>query len=276
MTLTSGFYSSKDGDRKYSAEQMGELFDGLIHYGIYQSYGQALAVTAISGKWAVRIGTGRAFLNKTWVNNDAPYDLPLEQPDVTHPRWDLVCLRINRDPSVRAASFAIYKGVSSSNPQVPNVRNTDLDKWYPLARIRTSPGMQQVTYNQIWNARGSSATPWVTGVVESLDASTLYAKWDAQYEQWSSEQQKAQSLNFQNWMSDQKSDYESWRNTLKTTLDGNAATKLAQRLDNVEKQISSFTQGVAIKDVLLDAQNGAEIQDHAGNPINAQRLYVMV
>ena len=232
MTLTSGFYSSKDGDRKYSAEQMGELFDGLIHYGIYQSYGQALGVTAISGKWAVRIGTGRAFLNKTWVNNDAPYDLPLEQPD--------------------------------------------LDKWYPLARIRTSPGMQQVTYNQIWNARGSSATPWVTGVVESLDASTLYAKWDAQYEQWSSEQQKAQSLNFQNWMSEQKSDYESWRNTLKTTLDGNAATKLAQRLDAVEKQISSFTQGVAINDVLLDAQNGAEIQDHAGNPINAQRLYMMV
>ena len=60
------------------------------------------------------------------------------------------------------------------------------------------------------------------------------------------------------------------------TLDGDAATKLAQRLDNVEKQISSFTQGVAIKDVLLDAQNGAEIQDHAGNPINAQRLYMMV
>ena len=276
MTLTSGFYSSKDGDRKYSAEQMGELFDGLIHYGIYQSYGHALAVTAISGKWAVRIGTGRAFLNKTWVNNDSPYDLPLEQPDVTHPRWDLVCLRINRDPSVRAASFEVFKGVSSSNPQVPNVRNTDLDKWYPLARIRTSPGMQQVTYNQIWNARGSSATPWVTGVVESLDASTLYAKWDAQYEQWSSEQQKAQSVAFQNWMSEQKTDYESWRNTLKTTLDGNAATKLAQRLDAVEKQIASFTQGVAIKDVLLDAQNGAEIQDHEGNPINAQRLYMMV
>ena len=77
-------------------------------------------------------------------------------------------------------------------------------------------------------------------------------------------------------MAEQKSDYESWRNTLKTTLDGNAATKLAQRLDAVEKQISSFTQGVAIKDVLLDVQNGAEIQDHAGNPINAQRLYMMV
>ena len=276
MTLTSGFYSSKDGDRKYSAEQMGELFDGLIHYGIYQSYGQALRVTAISGKWAVRIGTGRAFLNKTWVNNDEPYDLPLEQPDVTHTRWDLVCLRINREPSVRAASFAIYKGVSSSNPQIPNVRSTDLDKWYPLARIRISPGMQQVTDNHVWNARGSSATPWVTGVVDSLDASTLYAKWDAQYEQWSSEQQKAQSVKFQNWMAEQKTDYESWRSTLKTTLDGNAATKLAQRLDAVEKQISSFTQGVAIKDVLLDAQNGAEIQDNAGNPINAQRLYVMV
>ena len=84
MTLTSVFYSSKDVYRKYSAEQMGELFHGLIHYGIDQTYGQALEVTAIGGKWAVRIGTGRAFLNKTWVNNDAPYDLPLEQPDVTH------------------------------------------------------------------------------------------------------------------------------------------------------------------------------------------------
>ena len=58
---------------------MGELFDGRSSITASISHtARPQGVTAISGKWAVRIGTGRAFLNKTWVNNDAPYDLPLE------------------------------------------------------------------------------------------------------------------------------------------------------------------------------------------------------
>ena len=34
MSLTSGFYNSLDGDRTYNAEQMSELFDGIINDGI--------------------------------------------------------------------------------------------------------------------------------------------------------------------------------------------------------------------------------------------------
>ena len=46
MALTYGFYSSTNGDRKYSADQFGSLFEGIITNGVFMGIGKALEVTA--------------------------------------------------------------------------------------------------------------------------------------------------------------------------------------------------------------------------------------
>lgn len=46
MSVTSGFFPSLSGDRKYSALQMGMLFDGLIQDGVYMGIGKHFEVTA--------------------------------------------------------------------------------------------------------------------------------------------------------------------------------------------------------------------------------------
>ena len=47
MSVTSGFFPSLSGDRKYSALQMGMLFDGLIQDGVYMGIGKHFEVTAV-------------------------------------------------------------------------------------------------------------------------------------------------------------------------------------------------------------------------------------
>ena len=46
MAVTSGFYNSLSGDRKYDAIQLGEIFDGVITDGVFETFGGAMLVTA--------------------------------------------------------------------------------------------------------------------------------------------------------------------------------------------------------------------------------------
>ena len=70
MAITSGFFNSLSGDRKYDARQMGEMFDGLIEDGVFMSIGDALK-TVLSSGMTVAVGTGRAWFLHTWTKNDS-------------------------------------------------------------------------------------------------------------------------------------------------------------------------------------------------------------
>lgn len=44
MSVTYGFYNSKNHDRRYDAIQMSRIFDGIIRDGVLQHYGTAMMV----------------------------------------------------------------------------------------------------------------------------------------------------------------------------------------------------------------------------------------
>ena len=44
MSVTSGFFNSLNGDRRYNAEQMSSIFDGIINDGIFANIGTAFGV----------------------------------------------------------------------------------------------------------------------------------------------------------------------------------------------------------------------------------------
>ena len=103
MSVTYGFYNSLNGDRKYNAEQVSSLFDGLIIDGVFASIGTAFAVKATTGI-TVNVGIGKAWFNHTWTLNDSI--LPLEAPEaeVLLDRIDAVVLEVDATESVRANS----------------------------------------------------------------------------------------------------------------------------------------------------------------------------
>lgn len=66
MSVTFGFYNSKEGDRRYDAIQMSSIFDGIIQDGILQHVGTAMVVKE-SEAMIINVGVGRAWFNHTWT-----------------------------------------------------------------------------------------------------------------------------------------------------------------------------------------------------------------
>ena len=53
MGQKSGFFNSVNGDRRYNAEDIGRMFDGIIRDGVFANYKEAFAFTVIMaiGYW---------------------------------------------------------------------------------------------------------------------------------------------------------------------------------------------------------------------------------
>ena len=49
MSVTYGFYNSKNRDRRYDAIQMSSIFDGIIRDGVLQHYGTGMMVKESEG-----------------------------------------------------------------------------------------------------------------------------------------------------------------------------------------------------------------------------------
>lgn len=128
MAVISGFFdavlnSSSVPDRKYSAEDFGAIFDGIISDGIFQKYptpdSEPFKVTVITDASlahpAVQINPGRAWLDRTWTLNDSTYILQLEDRNTTSPRIDGIYIQVNKDNR----SNAIVKITGTPDPSNP-------------------------------------------------------------------------------------------------------------------------------------------------------------
>ena len=168
MSLTYGFYNSVNGDRAYNANQMSELFEGIIHDGIFEDIGDKMMVSANTGMY-VKVGTGRAWFNNTWTKNDSNLNIAVEAADVVLPRIDTVVLEINLAYNVRANTIQIIKGTTASSPVAPTIYNTDDKFRYPLANILVGANVTSIVSGNITNRVGTIDCPYVTGVLKNID-----------------------------------------------------------------------------------------------------------
>ena len=180
MSVTYGFYNSKNHDRRYDAIQMSRIFDGIIRDGVLQHYGTAMMVKESEGMM-VNVGIGRAWFNHTWTLNDALLPLTLPLSEVILNRIDAVVLEVDARESVRANSIKIVKGTPASSPKNPTLIKTN-DRWqYPLAYIRVNAGVKAIRQANITNCVGTSACPFVTAPLEKMSIDALVAQWGDQW-----------------------------------------------------------------------------------------------
>lgn len=223
-SVTCGFFSSQDGDRKYNTEEISSLFDGLIKDGIYSTIGDAFTVTAAGGN-NVTVGTGRAWFNHTWTYNAEPLPLTLDAAEVNRSRYDAIVIEINVNESVRDNSIKVLKGSSSSGAK-PTMKKTEGVYQYPLCYIYRPAGSKAITAGNIKNEVGST-TPFVTGVVDTVNLETLTSQYlaalDELKDKLNSDFQTnydAQTEAFNNaitefttWITGQEADYTTWLNS---------------------------------------------------------------
>lgn len=184
MAFTFGFYNSLNNDRLYDANQFGALFDGIIQDGVFDNIGSALMTTAGTGM-QVLVGTGKAWFNKTWSDNDSVMPLTISESDVTRPRIDAVVLVVDKSNGVRANKIMVKKGEAAVEPQKPSMTTNDKDYWeHPLAWVTVPASATEIKKENIEVQVGRAPTPFVTAILETTDISDLYENWEGQFETW--------------------------------------------------------------------------------------------
>lgn len=183
MAFTCGFFNSQNGDRKYNAEQMASIFDGLIKDGVYDTIGEIFAVTPGTGM-QVLVGSGRAWFDHTWNNNDAPYPLSITAADVSLPRYDAVVLETNHSDTVRTNRLRVLTGTPASTPIKPTMTSTANVKQHPLAYIKVTAGATAITQSMIEVVVGTSECPFVTGIIETAQIDALFQQWNGEFDAW--------------------------------------------------------------------------------------------
>lgn len=179
-----GFFNSVNGDRVYNAQQMSEIFEGLITDGVYESVGDKLAVQPSSGM-TIQIGSGRGWFNKHWVNNDTAYLMTLEEADVTLNRYAAVCIRVDDTDSVRTAEPYIKYGEYATTPVKPTMTRTSTVNEYCLAYVYIKGGVTAITSANIEDTRADeSLCGWVTGLIEQLNSATLFEQFTGIFNDW--------------------------------------------------------------------------------------------
>jgi hypothetical protein len=213
MSFASGFFNSVDHDRLYDATDISRLFDGLIRDGIFASIGDCLVVKQ-SNQMNVTVGTGRAWFNHTWSYNDALYPVTIPPSEILMDRIDVVVLEINSVESVRANSIKLIKGTPSSTPTKPALTNTKEVHQYPLAYVTVGKEVTSIRQADIENCVGTSACPFVTGILEVISIEQLIPQWKDILNRFVEEN----TANFNTWMNGEKQDYQAWLTAAKKEI----------------------------------------------------------
>ena len=182
MAITSGFFNSLNGDRKYNAAQMSEYFQGIISDGVLANYLDKMKVSAGSGM-GVNIASGRAFIDSRWIESNAVEQFTLDASHPTLNRYDAIVIRL--DYSSRDITFNVKKGENASDPVKPAITNSETVKELCLAYVLIPAGSTSISAVNITDTRPDSRIcGWVTGVITQLDTSDLFDQWNTAYQNY--------------------------------------------------------------------------------------------
>lgn len=213
MSVSSGFFNSLNGDRKYNAAQMSAIFDGLIIDGVFASIGTAFAVKAAGGL-TVNVGVGKAWFDHTWTVNDSILPMTAPEAEVLLDRIDAVVLEVNGMESVRENTIKFVKGNPSSAPSRPTLTNEGNIHQYPLCYIYRKYGTAVINQADITPMVGTESTPFVTGILQTISLDELLGKWQDELDRFTD----ARSQEVDDWIAQEESDFTAWFNKMKADL----------------------------------------------------------
>lgn len=242
MALTFGFFdaaydSSTDTyDRTYSAEQMSLYFKGLVSDGVIANVGSMLAVSPRSGM-SVQVGTGRMFIDSRWLQNDAAYNVTIQAAHATLNRKDIIVARL--DYSGRTIGIIAKTGTAAASPTAPGiVRNSEYFEM-ELAEIYVSAGATAITAANITDKRAdTSVCGYVTGLVDQIETSGMWAQLQA--------------------------DFETWFEGIQGQLDGDTAGNLQNQITALSGTVSANTSNISTNTANI-AKNTATINTLTGS-----------
>ena len=271
MSVTSGFFNSFNGDRRYNAEQMSAIFDGIINDGVFANIGTAFSVSASVGV-TINIGIGRAWFNSTWLQNDAILPIECDISEVVLDRIDAVVIEIDRSDSVRAGSIKVVKGTPATDPERPAMAATTDVHQYPLAYIYRTAGSGDIKQMDITSMIGTSSCPYITGILQVQNIDNIVAQWYDQWNQWFVTETTKNEEETRDWISQSKAEFDAWFESLQIILDGDTAANLASQLLDLQEKFETLATERCVYDELEDS-NGLKVQDSNNSIILSRTVF---
>lgn len=244
MAVTSGFFNSVSGDRKYNAEQINEFFGGLISSGVLPNPSTNLQVVANSGM-NVQVKAGKGYIDSHWVKNDNALDLTIDTADSILNRIDAVIMKLDENTSARTITVEVKKGTAASSPTAPTMERTTSIKEYCLATVYVGKAVTSISQSNITDTRANTdVCGWVTGLITQVDTSTLFTQWQTAYEE--------QMRDMKTWMNEQQEGFEMWLSALTGKLQVNTYIQQYRSIVSTETKVSEITIGISEYDPTTD------------------------
>lgn len=177
--ITYGFFNAVNGDRRYSADQLGNYFKGLISNGVFEKVGKAFIVTS-NNDMSINVGTGKAYINEKWVENDKTANYSIDASDTAYARIDTVVIRL--DYTARTISIKILKGTASPTPTAVSITRNSSIYDLKLAEVKVNANVTKITTSDISDYRlDTRVCGFVTGVIKQVDTSDLFLQMQSDY-----------------------------------------------------------------------------------------------
>ena len=189
MALSYGFFDAEltpsgQYDRVYAAEQFAEYFHLIVSNGVFPDPATQLQVVASdTPNMNVNVSDGYGWINGYYAKNSGPYPLAIQAASGTLNRIDAVVLRwVNAS---RSMELAVKTGIAASSPATPALqRDTDVYELM-LATVTVAAGVTSITQSSITDKRSdTSVCGWVTGAVQNIDTTNLFAQYDTAFQEW--------------------------------------------------------------------------------------------
>lgn len=162
MAIKYGFFNSVNGDRKYTADDIGDYLRGIIYSGVYPDGASSLQVMAAGGM-TMEVQPGRAMLEFKYLENDAPYQITLSAGG-TMERIDAIVAYM--DVNERACGIIAREGSPGAAPVAPALIRTDSRYEVMLASVYVPRLVSEVTQANITDTRHlTEVCGWVRGAI---------------------------------------------------------------------------------------------------------------
>lgn len=162
--MESGFFNSKNGDRKYNARDISRYFEHILSSGLFRNITDCMKVSAAGGM-ALTVTPGAGLIDCQWFRQETPETLTIGAANAALPRFDTVVVRLDMSDNVRAISLDIVPGTPAANPaETQPVRSETIHELI-LALVYVPAGATSIAAENITDVRENE---WYCGYVHSL------------------------------------------------------------------------------------------------------------
>lgn len=186
MAIESYFFNAveSDGvyDRVYNSEDFCNYLDLLVGNGVFPNPSTNLQVRSANDGMKIVVGAGSGWINGHKMINTADLALIVPASDVVLNRVDRVIFFV--DYVQRTMGIEIKEGTPAADARAKPLQQDSSRFELSLATIIVKKQTSAITDSLISDTRGSNLCPWVSGLIDQIDASTLFQQFQDAFNTW--------------------------------------------------------------------------------------------